>query len=86
MLLVAVQRVGQLGQTVVAELQIARPVGLVERAPRRADGALHVGDGTVGCLTCHLFAGRVDHVELRTTARVLEFAVDQHPLVAGQHP
>jgi hypothetical protein len=84
-LLVAVQRIVQLGQAVVTEVEIARPVGLVERAPRRADGTFHVGDGGVGRLTDHLFAGRVDHVEHRTAARMLEVAVDQHPLVAGQH-
>jgi hypothetical protein len=84
--LVALQRLGQLGQAVIAEIQIARPIGLVERPPCGTHGALHVGDGAVGCLACHLLAGRMDHVELRTTAGVLELAVDQHPLVAGQHP
>ena len=76
----------QLGQAVVAEVQVARPVGLVERAPRRADRALHVVDRAVGGLAGDLFAGRMDHVELRAAAGVLQLAVDQHPLVAGQHP
>ena len=84
-LLVAFQRVVQLGQAVVAELQISRPVGLVERPPRRADRTLHVLDRAVGRLTGHLFAGRMDDVECRSTACELQFAVNEHPLVAGQH-
>ena len=84
-LLVAFQRVVQLGQAVVAELQIARPVGLVERPPRRADRARHVLDRAVGGLTGHLFAGRMDDVECRSAACELQFAVDEHPLVTGQH-
>ena len=69
----------------VAEVQIARPVGLVERPARRADCPFHVGDGAVGRLTGDLFAGRMDDVECRATAGGLQFTVDQHPLVAGQH-
>ena len=84
-LLVAFQRVVQLGQAVVAELDVARPVGLVERPPRRADRAAHVLDGSVGGLTGDLLAGRMDDVECRATAGELQFAVDQHPLVTGQH-
>ncbi len=42
-------------------------------------------DRAVGGLAGHLFAGRMDHVERRPAAGVLEFAVDEHPLVAGQH-
>ncbi len=75
----------QLGQTVVAKVEIARPVRLVERPSCRADGTFHVGDGAVGGLARDLFAGWMDDVELRATAGVLELAVDQHPLVAGQY-
>ena len=75
----------QLGQTVVAELDVARPVGLVERAPRRADRAGHVVDRAVGRLPGDLFAGRVDHIESRSAGGELQFAVDEHPLFTGQH-
>ncbi len=85
-LLVALERVVQLSQAVVAEVQIARPVGLVERPPGGSDGPLHVGDGAVGGLARDLLAGRVDHVEFRTAVGELQFAVDEHPLLAGQHP
>ena len=84
-LLVALQRLVQLRQAVVAELEVARPVRLVERPPRRADRALHVRDRAIGGLPGDLLAGRVDHVEYRAAAGELQFAVDQHPLVAGQH-
>ncbi len=84
-LLVLFQRLVQLGQAVVAELEVARPVVCVERPPRRADRALHVGDGAVGRLPGHFLAGRVDDVECRAAAGELQFAVDQHPLVTGEH-
>ena len=85
MLLVSLERLVQLGEAVIAEVQITRPVGLVECPPRRPDRAFHVGDGPVGCLAGHLFAGRMDDVECRAAAGVLQFAVDEHPLVAGQY-
>ena len=75
----------QLGQAVVAELQIARPVGLVERAARRPDGTCHVLDGSVRSLTRHLLGGRMDDIECRFAACDLQFAVDEHPLVTGEH-
>ena len=84
-LLVALQRLVQLGQAVVAELEVARPVGLVERAPRRADRARHVVDRAVGGPAGDLLAGRMDHIERRAAGGDLQLAVDQHPLVAGKH-
>ena len=84
-LLVAFQRVVQLGQAVIAELQISRPVGLVERPPRCPDRTRHVLDRSIGRLTGHLFAGRMNDVECRSTACDLQFAVNEHPLVTDQH-
>ncbi len=84
-LLVLLQRLVQLGQAVVAELEITRPLAGVECPPRRADRPLHVRDGAVGGLPRDLLAGRVDHVECRAAARQLQLAVDEHPLVAGQY-
>lgn len=84
-LLVTFQRVVQLGQAVEPEVDVARPVRLVERPPGRTDGAGHVLDGAVGGLARDLFAGRMDDVEGCAAGGVLQFAVDQHALVAGQH-
>ena len=84
--LLRLQRVVQLGQAVVAELQIARPVGRrrTPAAPRRPRAPCPSTVPSVAWpATC--FAGRVDHVERRAAAGELQFAVDQHPLVAGQH-
>src|SRR6478672_5998421 len=75
----------QLRQAVIAELEVACPLAVVERPTRRPDGASHVIDCSVGGLAGHLFAGGVDHVERRAAARVLQLAVDQHSLVAGQY-
>ena len=84
--LVALQRVMQLRQAVVAELQVARPVRLIERAPRCSNCPRHVVDRSVGSLPGHLLTGRVDDVECGSAGGVLKFAIDKHPLVAGQHP
>ena len=75
----------QLGEAVVAELEVARPVACVECPAGGADRALHVGDGAVGGPPRHFLAGRMDHVECRAAAGELQFAVDQHPLVTGEH-
>ena len=84
-LLVAVQRFVQLGQAVIAEFQIARPVGLVERPAGRRDRACHVLDRPVGGPPGHLLTGRMDDIECRSAACVLQFTVDEHSLVTGEH-
>lgn len=84
-LLLGLQRVVQLHQTVVAELDVAAPVGLVEGSARGADGTLHVGHTAVGGLARNLLCRRIDHIECRAAAGVLELAVDEHAFVAGQH-
>ena len=56
---------------------VGRPVGLVERSPRRVDGPVHVLFRRVGDLTERLFVGRVDVGEGAGLA-VDELAVDHH--------
>ena len=75
----------QLRDAVVPELQVPRPVRGVEGPARRSDGALHVLDGAVGGPARDFLAGGMDDIELGTAAGELQFPVDQHPLVAGQH-
>ena len=73
----AFDRVVQLQQTPLAQFVIGRPVRLVERAPRRVDGAVHVGLRRVGDLAEHVLVGRVDVGE-RARLAVDELAVDHH--------
>ena len=68
----------QLLQAPLAECAVRRPVGLVERAAGRGDGALHVVDAGVGHLTEHLLGGGVDVVEALAGSGFGQLAVDEH--------
>lgn len=52
----------ELGQAVIAEVEIAGPVGLVGRPPRGADRPTYVLDSAVGGRAGDLFAGRMDDI------------------------
>ena len=56
----AVQRGVQLLEAAAAQVVIGGPDGVVEGAPGRGDGRLHVGGGAVGGITQHLLGGGVD--------------------------
>ncbi len=76
--LLALDRGLELQEALLAEGVVGRPVGLVEGASRRGDGALHVLDAGVGDLTQHFFGRRVDVVEPLPRDRLDELAVDEH--------
>ena len=78
LLLLALDRLLELPQALLPERVVGRPVGLVERATRGGDGALHVVGGSVGDLAEHLFGGRVDVVEALARRGFDELAVDEH--------
>lgn len=82
---VVLQRGMQLRQAVMAEFEIARPIGAIEGTPGRFDRAGHIVDRAVHGLTDHLLIGRVNHVEHGAARRALKFTADQHPTVTGQH-
>jgi hypothetical protein len=68
----------QLLEAALAERVIRRPVGLVERAASRGDGAPHVVNRRVGHLAEDLLGGGVDVVEAPTGRGFHQLAVDQH--------
>ena len=76
--LLALDRLVELQQALLAERVVRRPVGLVERAAGRGDGALHVFRRRVGHLPEHLFGRRVDVVERLARRCLDELAVDEH--------
>ena len=76
--LLAHDRLVELAEALLAERAVGRPVGLVERAARRGDGALHVVDARVGDLAEHLLGGRVDVVEALARRGFHQLAVDEH--------
>ena len=78
LLLLALDRLLQLQQALLAERVVGRPVGLVERAPRRGDGALHVVGRRVGDLTEDLLGGGVDVVEALPRRGFDQLTVDEH--------
>ena len=84
MFLVAFQRRVQLAEAVIAEVEVAAPVGLVESSTCRADRTRHIVDGSVCRLTGDEFGGRVDHIEQCAAGSELELPVDEHALFAGQ--
>ncbi len=77
---VLLERVLQLGQALLAPRAVGRPVGLVEGAPRRVDGAVHLVGRRVGHLPDNLLGGGVDVVERLARVGADELAVDEHPL------
>jgi hypothetical protein len=79
------QRLVRLVEAVVAELEIARPIASVERPPCRSRRPLHVCDRTVGGLPDYLFGRWMLDVEQSTGVGQSQRAVDERPLLAGQH-
>jgi hypothetical protein len=67
----------KLGQTLLAEDGIRRPVALVEGAARGRDGRFHVLPSRVGADAEDLFGGGVPVLEAGAIAGVDELAVDQ---------
>ncbi len=64
-----------------AQLDVGRPVGVVEGAPGRADRRVHVIDGGVGRDAERLLGGRIDRRE-RAPAASHQLSVDEQTTLA----
>src|SRR4029078_2315315 len=75
----------KLNQAWITKLETARPVGLIESPPRRPDRTRHIVDRAVSRLPGNLLAGRMDHLELASSAGQVQLTIDEHPLTTGQY-
>src|SRR5262249_52732028 len=83
-LLLLVEGVLELLETPLAERDVGRPVGVVERAAGGLDRPVHLLGAAVGDIARDLLRGRVDVLVRRPRRRVDELAVDQHPRLGCQ--
>ncbi len=79
------QRLVQLAQPPHPNRGIARPIGLVERAPGGTDGPVDIGDGGVGRHAQNFLGRRVDRLVRRAALGGNQRAVDQQPLFVPVH-
>ena len=83
---VVAHRLLQLADAAHPQLDVGRPVRVVERAAGRLDRPAHVVDARIGGDAEHLLGGRVDGLE-RARAAGDELAVDEQlTLAIGEDP
>ncbi len=71
----------QLLEALLAEGVVGGPVGLVEGAPCRVDGSVHLGRRRVGHHADDLLGSRVDVLEGLAGIGLDQLSVNEHPLL-----